>query len=31
MAKATRRLLWAPRAEQDLIDIWGYFARVRLA
>jgi toxin ParE1/3/4 len=23
-----RRVIWAPRARQDLTEIWGYFARV---
>jgi plasmid stabilization system protein ParE len=23
-----RRVVWAPRAQQDLKDIWRYFARV---
>lgn len=28
MAGASRRLIWAPSAEQDLHEIWRYFARV---
>jgi plasmid stabilization system protein ParE len=27
MARA-RRVVWAPRAKQDLVDIWRYYARV---
>jgi plasmid stabilization system protein ParE len=23
-----RRVVWAPRAKQDLLDIWRYYARV---
>lgn len=30
MAKA-RRIVWAPRAKQDLLDIWNYYARVASA
>ena len=28
MAGTARRLAWAPRAKQDLNDIWSYYARV---
>jgi toxin ParE1/3/4 len=28
MAEANKKLLWAPKAEQDLRNIWIYFARV---
>ena len=28
MAAATRPVVWAPKASQDLIRIWRYFARV---
>jgi plasmid stabilization system protein ParE len=27
MARA-RRVVWAPRAKQDLVSIWRYYARV---
>jgi len=27
MARA-RRVVWAPRAKQDVVDIWRYYARV---
>jgi plasmid stabilization system protein ParE len=30
MARA-RRIVWAPRAKQDLVDIWRYYARVASA
>jgi toxin ParE1/3/4 len=26
MAEDRRELVWAPKAQRDLIDIWGYFA-----
>jgi toxin ParE1/3/4 len=26
--RRTRRVVWAPRAKQDLLDIWRYYARV---
>src|SRR5260370_40961810 len=26
MAKELSRIVWSPAAQQDLIDIWGYFA-----
>ena len=25
---ATKRVIWSPAAEQDLLDIWAYYARV---
>jgi plasmid stabilization system protein ParE len=28
MEHARRAVIWSPAAAQDLIDIWGYFARV---
>src|SRR3954453_13759000 len=28
MEHARRDVIWSPAAQQDLIDIWGYFARV---
>ena len=28
MEHARREVIWSPAAQQDLIDIWGYFARV---
>jgi plasmid stabilization system protein ParE len=28
MAEKSRRVVWAPRAKQDLRDIWRYYARV---
>ena len=28
MEHARREVVWSPAAQQDLIDIWGYFARV---
>ncbi len=28
MEPARREVVWSPPAQQDLIDIWGYFARV---
>jgi toxin ParE1/3/4 len=31
MAEANKRLVWAPKAKQDLRNIWDYFARVASA
>lgn len=28
MAKRDRRVIWAPRARRDLLDVWRYYARV---
>ncbi len=28
MAKEPRRVVWAPRAKRDLLDVWRYYARV---
>jgi plasmid stabilization system protein ParE len=28
MDHARREVIWSPAAQQDLIEIWGYFARV---
>lgn len=28
MARAARRIVWAPKARLDLLDVWRYFARV---
>lgn len=28
MEEAHRRVIWSPAAQQDLIDIWRYYARV---
>jgi toxin ParE1/3/4 len=28
MATQARRVVWAPRAEQDLLEVWRYYARV---
>jgi plasmid stabilization system protein ParE len=27
---APKRVVWAPRAQRDLLEIWSYFARVGL-
>ncbi|MGV1013625.1 MAG: type II toxin-antitoxin system RelE/ParE family toxin [Methyloceanibacter sp.] len=31
MAEANKKLVWAPKAKQDLRNIWDYFARVASA
>ena len=28
MAKAGKRIVWAPKAREDLLNVWRYFARV---
>lgn len=28
MPEAGRRIVWAPKAKQDLLNVWRYFARV---
>jgi plasmid stabilization system protein ParE len=28
MPEKRRRVVWAPRAEQDLLEVWRYYARV---
>jgi len=28
MAKAGKRVVWAPKAREDLLNVWRYFARV---
>jgi len=28
MPRARRRVVWSPAADQDLLDIWAYYARV---
>jgi toxin ParE1/3/4 len=31
MRGARRRVVWSPAADRDLLDIWGYYARVASA